>query len=75
MEIGPELQGTLVLVANALGGFIVWKLKSYRDRADKAERRAAAITRVVDEALDDGEISPKELKRLVHVASFTQGGR
>jgi len=69
MEIGPELQGTLLLVANAAGGFIVWKLKSYRDRATAAERREDAVVGAIDAALaDDGEISQKELKRIIHVA-------
>lgn len=69
-----ELQGTILLVVNALGGFIVWKLKAYKDRATRAERRADAIVAAVDGALEnDGQIDKAELKRIIHVAK-TAGG-
>jgi len=69
VEIGPELQGTLITLANAAVSYMVWKLKTYRDRAGRAEKRAEAITAAVDDALaNDGKISNAELRRIISVA-------
>lgn len=69
MELPAELQGTILLILNAAGGFVVWKLKQYKDQATRAERREDAIVAAIDDALaDDGEISKPELKRIVHLA-------
>ena len=73
MEIPAELQGTILLVVNAVGGFLIFKMKQYKDRANRADARADAITEAVDLALTDGVINEKEMKHII-VAASKMGG-
>ena len=73
MEIPAELQGTILLVVNAVGGFLVFKMKQYKDRANKADARADAITDAVDRALQDGVINEAEMKNII-VTAKQMGG-
>ena len=73
MEIPAELQGTILLVVNAIGGFLVFKMKQYKDRANAAAARADAITDAVDLALKDGVINEKEMKHIIIAASKMRG--
>lgn len=73
MEIPADMQATLIVIVNAAASMIVFKLKQYKDRASAANRRADAITAIVDEALRDGEITTAELKRIVRAARRVGG--
>jgi len=73
VEIGTDMQASLIVIVNAVATMIAFKVKQYTDRAAAANRRADAITEAVDEARADGVISDAEIKRIVRVASRASG--
>lgn len=73
MELGPELQGTLITLLNAVVSMVIFKIKSTQGKAAASKRRADAVCAAVDEALADGDITPKELKRIQNIAARASG--
>lgn len=69
----PETSAMLITLINAFGSTIIFKLKSYQNKAAASKRRADAVCEAVDEARADGEITPQELKRIIKVASKASG--